>query len=68
MKSAKYIESMKGHEKMKRACWDGLLAYLCDAIRYADEEMLNTEDGEDGDTPILCNAVVDTWEGSNIRR
>jgi len=24
---------------------------------------LNTEDGEDGDTPILWNAVVDTCEG-----
>jgi hypothetical protein len=24
---------------------------------------LYTENGEDGDTPILWNAVVDTWEG-----
>lgn len=24
---------------------------------------LNTEDGEDGDTPVLWNVVVDTWEG-----
>ena len=23
---------------------------------------LYTEDGEDGDTPILWNVVVDTWE------
>jgi hypothetical protein len=24
---------------------------------------LNAEDGEDGDTPVLWNVVVDTWEG-----
>jgi hypothetical protein len=35
---------------------------ICDAIRYGEGKKLDTEDGEDGDTPILWNAVVDAWK------
>jgi len=35
---------------------------ICDAIRYGGGRKLNTEDGEDGDTTILWNAVIDAWK------
>ena len=30
--------------------------------RKGQGKKLNARDGEDGDTPILWNAVIDTWE------
>lgn len=44
--------------------WVALHIYvnlLCDKVW--EMRKLNTENGEDSDTPILWNAVVDTWEG-----
>jgi hypothetical protein len=44
--------------------WVALRIYvnlLCDKVWGMRK--LYTENGEDGDTPILWNAVVDTWEG-----